>query len=276
MEQFLEQWSQIREHFPLLIQICLNVCSAVGILIVGWVLAKWFQRRLNGSKLSRNRIDPTLRPVVASSIFYLIIAMTIYAFLTKLGVPAHSLLAVFGAAGLAIGLALKDTLSNIAAGVMLLVLRPLRVSEFVETPAFTGTVLEIGLFATTIRNIEGVMIFVPNSQVWAQRLMNYGRNEDRKFIEVIGVSYDTDLRKAQALLLKTMESAEGLITEPTGPECYVTGFGDSAINISCRCIIPPDVWLKRSSDLRIALKSALDDAGIEIPFPQRVLHMRDK
>ena len=276
MEQILEQWVNTQKHFPLLLSMGLNAVSAFGILIVGWIVAKWLRRRLLGSKLSQNRIDPTLRPVLSSTVFYVVVAMTLYAFMTKLGVPAHSLLAIFGAAGLAIGLALKDTLSNIAAGVMLLVLRPLRVGEFIETPNFIGTVIEIGLFATTIKNMEGLFIYVPNGQVWAQRLLNYGRHTERKFIETIGVSYDTDLKQAQALLLDVMKNADSVQSTPTEPECYVMNFGDSAITLSCRCWLAPDNWLHRASNMRLDLKAALDNANIEIPFPQRVLHTKEK
>ncbi len=274
MEKFLEQWVNTQKHFPILLGISLNIISAICILIIGWFLAKWFRKRLLGSKLTQDRIDPTLRPVISSAVFYLIIATTIYAFMTKLGVPAHSLLAVFGAAGLAIGLALKDTLSNIASGVMLLVLRPMRVGEFVETPNFTGTVIEIGLFATTIKNMEGLYIYIPNGQVWAQRLMNYGRHNERKFFETIGVSYDTDLKADQNILLKVLENTEGVQQTPTPPECFIMGFGDSAISLSCRCWLPSDDWLRRASELRLALKTALDTANIEIPFPQRVMHTK--
>ena len=115
--------------------------------------------------------------------------MSIYAFLTKLGIPATSLLAVFGAMGLAVGLALKDTLSNIASGVMLLFLRPLQVGDFVYTDGYSCIVEENGLFATTLKNIEGIYIYVPNSEVWSNRLQNYTRHSEREFRETIGVGY---------------------------------------------------------------------------------------
>jgi len=223
MEQLTEYWAQAREKFPELLNFAMNIAAALVILFIGLLIARWMRRRLRSSKVGTAHIDATLRPVIATSVFYVIIAMTIYAFLTKLGVPATSLLAVFGAAGLAIGLALKDTLSNIAAGVMLLVLRPLQVGEFVDTSAYAGTVQEIGLFATTLKNLEGLYIYVPNSEVWRNRLQNFARH-----------------------------------SEP----------------ISCRCWLPADNWLYRASNLRIAIKTALDKEGIEIPFPQRVVTTR--
>ncbi|WP_418152414.1 mechanosensitive ion channel family protein [Litorimonas sp. RW-G-Af-16] len=219
-------------------------------------------------------MDATLRPVLASIVFYIIVAMTLYATLVKLGVPPTSLIAVFGAAGLAIGLALKDTLSNIASGLMLLALRPVAVGEFIDTGSAIGTVEEIGLFSTTMKNIEGVYIYIPNSQVWAGRLQNFGRHQIRKALIDIGVAYDSDLTKVQAGLLDVLSQTPDVLTDPTPPEVYVMTFADSSINLSCRCWLPADNWLARTSDLRMAIKQHLDDAGVEIPFPQRVIHMR--
>ena len=272
MENFADQIASLKEQFPTLLTLFMNIMAAFFILIVGWMIASWIRRRIRRSRIGEHhKIDATLRPVIASSIFYVIIAMTLYAFLMKLGVPATSLLAVFGAAGLAIGLALKDTLSNIASGVMLIILRPLQVGEFVDASNYAGTVQEIGLFATTLKNLEGLYIYVPNSEVWKNRMQNFARHSERKFIESIGVAYDTDLKQAQRIMLDVMREADGVQELPTPPECYVMSFGDSAITMSCRCWLPPDNWLQRASDLRLNLKAALDKADIEIPFPQRVV-----
>ena len=249
----------------------MTLLAALFILFSGMVLARWFRKRLLYSKITQNHVDATLRPVVATSIFYLIIAVTIYAFLTKLGVPSTSLLAIFGAAGLGIALALKDTLSNIAAGVMLLFLRPLKIGEFVDTSNYAGTVQEIGLFATTLKNLEGLYIYVPNSEVWRNRLQNFARHTERKFIENIGIGYESNLKTTQSLLLRVLGETKDLINTPTPPEVYVMNFGDSAITLSCRCWLPADNWLGRTSDLRIAIKEALDKEGIDIPYPQRVV-----
>jgi small conductance mechanosensitive channel len=211
--------------------------------------------------------------------------MTLYAVLIKLGVPASALIAVFGAAGLAIGLALRDTLSNIAAGVMLLILRPLKVGDFVDIGQSTlGAVEEIGLFTTTIRNVENVAVYLPNSLIWGNRIQNFGRHVNRKAIIDIGVGYGSDLDAVRELLLGVLAGQEGLIPYQDGvapglnaaatpPEVYVMSFGDSAINLSCRCWLPGDNWLMRATNLRVSIKRALDEAGVEIPFPQRVVHM---
>jgi len=271
MDQVIEQWTHLRENFPVLLSFTMNLSAAIIILVIGIFFARFFRKRLLNSKVTKNHVDATLRPVLAASIFYLIIAVTIYAFLTKLGVPSTSLLAIFGAAGLGIALALKDTLSNIAAGVMLLFLRPLKIGEFVDTANYAGTVQEIGLFATSLKNLEGVYIYVPNREVWRNRLQNFARHTERKYIETIGVGYDSDLRKTQNLILDVLNNVADVQQLPTPPECYVTGFGDSAITLSMRCWVPADNWLGRTSAIRLAIKETLDKEGIEIPFPQRVV-----
>lgn len=274
MEQLETFLTQTREQTPRLLELGFNAAAAFAILIVGWIVARALRRKIRKPSFGPKNLDKTLRPVIASAVFYVIFAMAVYAFLAKLGVPATSLLAVFGAAGLAIGLALKDTLSNIASGVMLLILRPLQVGDFVDTSSYAGSVQEIGLFATTLKNIEGIYIYVPNSEVWRNRLQNFSRHSERKFIENIGVGYNSDLKKTKALLLEVMQSAPDILNLPTPPEVYVMNFGESSITVSCRCWLPSDNWLLRASNLRIAIKGALDREGVEIPFPQRVVTTR--
>ena len=271
MEQLENFLTQTREQTPRLLEHGFNVIAAFVILILTWVVARILRRKIRKPAFGPDNLDATLRPVIASAVFYVIIAMAIYAFLSKLGVPATSLLAVFGAAGLAIGLALKDTLSNIASGVMLLVLRPLSIGEYVDTSSYAGSVKEIGLFATTLINGEGMYVYVPNSEVWRNRLENYSRHSERKFIESIGVGYESDLQKVKQLLLGVMQATPDMMDTPSPPECYVTSFGESAIIVSCRCWLPADQWMLRTSNLRIAIKEALDKEAITIPYPQRVV-----
>lgn len=284
MEQIKGLWAQASEQFPVLLNLATTIGSALVFLIVGWIVARWIRKRLRKIKFGNHEIDPTLRPIFASAIFYVIMAMTLYAFLIKLGVPPTSLIAVFGAAGLAIGLALKDTLSNIAAGVLMLVLRPLSVGDFISTGNNSGTVIEIGLFATTLKTADGLFIYIPNSAVWPNHIQNFGRHTIRKAIVNIGVGYETDLKQAQALLLSCLEATPDLLAfnetghspAPSAPEVYIMNFGDSAITISCRCWLPADNWFDRMSELRMRIKSTLDDANIDIPFPQRVVTMKEK
>ncbi len=274
MEKTLEYWKLLKNEFPVILGLSGNVISAILIFIAGMMVGRWVQRRIRQSKIG-SHLDATLKPVVASSLFYVIAAMTIYAVLIKLGVPASSLIAIFGAAGLAIGLSLKDTLSNIASGIFLLLLRPIKVGEFVDLPNTSGTITEIGLFATTLKTAEGLYQYVPNSKVWEGRIQNYARNSTRQFRLDIGVSYDTDLRRAQSVIIETLTAAADRVPDaPTPPEAFVMNFGDSAVNFNCRVWLPSDKWFARSSALRIDIFEALGQANIEIPFPQRVVTMK--
>ncbi|WP_017932343.1 mechanosensitive ion channel family protein [Robiginitomaculum antarcticum] len=250
------------------------IVSAVIILTAGWLIAKFSRRWVRTRKFSR--LNPstasTMRPVLASVVGYVVFLAAIYAALRSLNIDSAPLLAAFGGAALAIGLALQGTLSNIASGVMMLFLQPLRVGEYVDTTTVVGTVDEIGLFQTTFKNIEGVFVFVPNSEVWKNRIQNFARHTERKLIMDIGVAYDTDLEAARDLIIATMAADTRVLDFPTLPECHVMSFGDSAINLSARCMMGPADWLKNTSDIRIKVKQALDQANIEIPFPQRVVH----
>lgn len=276
MDTVLEYWTSASETFPFVLGLTVNLISALCIFIIGMIVGRSVRKRIRQSKFS-SHLDATLKPVIASAFFYVIIAMTLYAVLIKVGVPASSLIAVFGAAGLAIGLSLKDTLSNIASGIFLLVLRPIKVGEFVDLPNTSGTVIEIGLFATTLKTSEGLYQYVPNSKVWEGRIQNYNRNETRQFRLDIGVSYDTDLRQAQTVMMDTLSSAKDRIENaPTPPEVFVMGFGDNAVNYHCRVWLPSDQWLHRASTLRIEIFEALGKAGVEIPFPQRVVTMKSE
>lgn len=274
MDQIIEQWDLFRESFPVLKVFLVNLMAALGVFILGIIIARWVRKRIRRAQFGTDHVDTTLRPVIASAVFYVIMAITVYAALRRLGVEPTGLLAVFGAAGLAIGLALKDTLGNIAAGFMLLMLRPLNVGEFIDTPGAAGTVQEVGLFSTAVKNVEGVFIFVPNGQIWSNRIQNFGRHTERKLIMNLGVGYDTDLEKAKALLIDTMRAQSVTLELPEPPLVFVMEFGDSAITLSARVWLPAADWLLNASNMRIAIKKTLDEAGIEIPFPQRVVTTR--
>ncbi len=276
MDKMMEYWTLLEEKFPFVLGISGNILSAILIFIVGIMVGRWVQKRIRRSKIGGSHLDATLKPVIASAIFYVIIAMTIYAVLIKVGVPASSLIAVFGAAGLAIGLSLKDTLSNIASGIVLLFLRPIKVGEFVDLPNGSGTISEIGLFSTTLKTADGLFQYIPNAKVWDGRIQNYARHDMRQFRLDIGVSYDTDLREAQSVMLETLSSAKDRISDnaPTPPEAFVMSFGDSSVNYNCRVWLPGNNWFNRASELRIEIFEALGKADIEIPFPQRVVTMK--
>lgn len=273
IQSYLQSW---RETAPRLYEFGINALIALLILFAGWVIARSLRRGLRkGQRFGIEKMDPTLRPMLAGAIFYIILAVAVYAALRRLGVDATSLLAVFGAAGLAIGLGLKDTLSNIAAGIMILVLRPLNVGEYITTPQLSGSVVELGLFATTIRNDEGLINFVPNRLVWNGHIKNFGRHSARRFIADLTVGYDADLQKCQKLLLSVLQKARDVQDKPAIPECHIMNFSEHGIAISCRCWLPGDNWLARKSELNIALKAALDKAQITVAVPRQIVTVKN-
>ena len=246
----------------------MNVSIALLILIIGRLIAGFFRRKIRRSSLTQKTLNDTLRPVIASIVYYFILITALYAALVRIGVTPTTLLAAFGAAGLAIALALKDTLANIAAGVMLLFVRSLQVGDYVELPGTSGTIEEIGLFATILRDAQGIAVYVPNNIIWSNRVQNYNRHGARKAIININVGFDTDLQKTQTLLeelLKTIDRAQHHLG---APEVYVTDFTDLGASLSCRIWLPGDSWSAQTSDLRIKIKSALDKAGVQMQSRQ--------
>jgi len=275
MTALAQYFEQAVTAFPSILQLIGNLLAGLAIFILGVFVGRWARRRIRNSDLGGVHLDATLKPVLASAIFYTIIAMTLYAVLVKVGVPPSSLIAAFATAGLAIALSIKDTLSNIAAGIMLLVLRPLAVGEYVCLGKDAGTVSEVGLFATTLKTGEGLFIYIPNSNVWDTRIENYGRHSIRKFTLDIGIAYDSDLRRAQNIIMDTLTAAPDYIVDAaSGPEALITTFGERAITISCRVWLPSENWSARTSEMRIAIFEALKNEGINVPsWPAGVMNI---
>jgi small conductance mechanosensitive channel len=246
--------------------------SALLILDVGGLAAKWASRAIGDLVQRTDRIDRTLRPVFSAIVRYAILVLIVVAALGQLGVQTTSILAVLGGAALAIGLALQGTLSNIAAGMMLLWLRPFGVGDYIETDDVAGTVEEIGLFHAQIRTWDGIYKFVPNSQLWNVTLTNYSRNPTRLILLEFGIAYEDDIAEGRRVLVETATEHEGVLQDPP-PVVVPLSLGDSSVNLQMRAWArTPDFWNVRW-DLTQDGKRDLEAAGITIPFPQRVLHV---
>jgi small conductance mechanosensitive channel len=251
-----------------------RMIGALVLLVVGWWIAARAQRAAAGLLNRQSRIDVMLSSVIASIVRYSILIVVVVAVLGQIGVQTTSILAALGAAGLAIGLAMQGTLSNIAAGMMLLWLRPFRVGDYIDTGAVAGTVKELGLFATELHSWDGIFQFVPNSELWNKRIVNYSRLSTRLIDLAFGVAYEDDLAKGQEVLRKLASEESRVFSDPA-PQTFVDELGDSAVVLRLR------VWAANSDywDLRRALtergKLALEAAGLSIPFPQRDLHLKD-
>jgi len=250
-----------------------NVIGALVVLIAGWWLASHTYRGVVRMLERQNRIDPTLRSVIASLVRYGILIMVAVAVLGQLGIQTTSVLAALGAAGLAIGLAMQGTLSNIAAGMMLLWLRPFNVGDYIDAGSVAGTVKELGLFATELHTWDGIYLFVPNSELWNKRIVNYSRLPTRMVDLKFGVSYEDDLAKGQEVLLTIAREDARTRAEPE-PLVFVDELGDSAVVLRLRVwTANADYWpLFRALTERGKL--ALEAAGLSIPFPQRDVYLK--
>lgn len=247
--------------------------GAIVLLVVGWWVAARAKQATARLFDGQRHVDPTLRGVIASLVRYSILIVILVAVLAQLGIQTTSILAALGAAGLAIGLALQGTLANIAAGMMLLWLRPFRVGDYIDSGAAAGTVQELGLFATELHSWDGIYLFVPNSELWNKKLINYSRLPTRLNDLAFGVDYSDDLDKALETLLATATADKRVLANPA-PIAFVDQLGDSAVVLRLR------VWSANADywDVRRALtknsKAALEAAGLSIPFPQQDLHVK--
>lgn len=245
--------------------------GALVVLIVGWLAAKWIRASLRKALAKRN-VDDTLVPFLSSLVYYLVLAFVVIAVLGMFGIEATSMVAVLGAAGLAVGLAMQGTLSNFAAGVMLLVFRPFKVGDFVDAGGVAGSVVEIAIFSTTLHSPDNVRITVPNSVIYGAIIKNFSANETRRNDMVVGIGYGDDIGKAIEVLKRCLDSDPRVLKEPA-PVIGVSELGDSSVNLVVRpWCTKEDYWGLRM-DLTRKIKEEIEAAGCSIPFPQTDVHL---
>ena len=250
----------------------LDIVGALLLLIGGWIVAGWVQKH-TGKVLQRiERVDATLRSFVTNLVRYAILMLVIIAVLAQFGVQTTSIIAVLGAAGLAVGLALQGTLSNIAAGVLLLFLRPFKVDEYIDAGGIAGTVRDVGLFTTELQTFDGIFMMVPNSQLASAAIKNYSRLPTRRLDLAVGISYSDNMNKAMKVLNDILESDERILDNPAH-EVLVKELADSSVNINLRCWTNRENYWSLLFDLTKQTKEQLDNHGISIPFPQRDIHL---
>lgn len=254
------------------VQYGLNVVGAILILIVGWVVASWAARLAKAGLSRSGRVDTTVVVVLSRAVRWLVLAFTLVAVLNRFGVQTTSIVALLGAAGLAVGLALQGTLSNVAAGLMVLMLRPFRLGDAVDVGGTGGTVDDIGLFTTRLTTFDGVVVHLPNAQVWGEKIQNYTQAGKRRFDLVVGIGYGDDIGKALEAMRALVSSDDRVLAEPE-PIYVVTGLGDSAVNVMARYWTAPDDYWTTRFDLTRSVKERFDAEDIAIPFPQRDLHL---
>lgn len=244
----------------------MRVLSAVLILVAGWLLGNHIKDWISKIK----KLDATLKFFLGGLAKYTIFIVAIITVLGQFGVQTASLIAVLGAIGLAVGLAMQGTLSNVAAGTMLLILRPFNVGDYIESANVAGTVKELGLFGTEMVTLDNIFVFVPNSQLWNSDIRNFSRNLQRRQDIIVSVTYEDDLNKALKVIKKILDGDERLILTPgKEPMVAVNGMGPMGVDILVRLwTVNADV-LPVKWDITRAIKEALDESGITIPAAPR-------
>ncbi len=251
----------------------LRIVAVVIALAIAWSLAGWARRSVR-AKLTKNpKVDPTLGKFAGNAVKWVILLLFLLGCLELFGVHATSFAAVLGAAGLAIGLAFQGSLSNFAAGVLLLIFRPFKVSDLINVAGNTGVVNEIDLFATEIDTLDGRRLIVPNGQIFGSTIENISHHPRRRAEVAIGVAYGADVDETRRVLLAAVQRAPGVLADPA-PDVVLSGFGASSVDWVVRGWTTRETFPATRQAIAREVKYALDEAGIEIPFPQQVVWHR--
>ena len=249
----------------------IKVIGAVLILILGRIGAG-IGRRIVRRVLEKLQADHAIVSFADNLVFFLILVFAVLAALAKFGIQTTSFIAVLGAAGFAIGFALQGSLSNFAAGVLILVLRPFRIGNYIEGAGVSGTVKDIQLFTTVLATPDNVKILVPNGKLFGDVIKNVSGYDTRRVDLLVGIGYSSDIQKAYDALMELIRQDARALSDPA-PLVAVSELADSSVNLVVR------VWTKRTDywplkfDLTRRIKESFDTQGIEIPFPQRTVHM---
>ncbi|MDR1586957.1 MAG: mechanosensitive ion channel [Treponema sp.] len=268
-EKILDFWNN---HYTGIIDLGREIIVSVIIIIVGRVLARGAVKLINRAAAGTHRLDETVTSLLRLIIRYGIFTICLIMILNTFGVNTSSLLAVLGAAGIAVGLALKDTLGNIAAGIILLFLRNYHKGDYIEFGSYSGTVKEASLFTTILETPDGIYISAPNSSIWGTVLKNYTRNGRRRMDLAVGISYSDSIDSAFRVMREIAASESRFMKDPA-PQVLVQSLGDSSINLLLRAWAGSDVYWSIYWDQMKNIKEKFDEAGLHIPFPQRDLHV---
>ncbi|MGI8560678.1 MAG: mechanosensitive ion channel family protein [Luteimonas sp.] len=249
----------------------LKFLGGVLVLLIGLRIVKWVSG-LAEKGLTRAQVEPTAVMFLRKVAYVILLVVLILAVLQVFGVPMTSMIAVLGAAGLAIGLALKDSLSNIASGVMLVTLKPFKVGDMVNINGEMGKVESVSIFQTCLRGADNQVIVLPNSLVTTDSIINLTPDVKRRIALVIGIGYDDDIDKARAAALEVIRADGRVLAEPPA-DVLVYELGDNSVNLGIRCHVANADYFTTKCELTERIKKAFDREGITIPYPQRDVHM---
>ncbi len=248
-----------------------NLIIAILIFYIGRLVVKLVVRGLT-KVMQRQEVDKTLQTFVGNLVRMALMVVVIIAAIGAIGIETTSFIAIFGAAGLAVGLALQGSLSNFAAGVLIVLFRPYKVGDFVEAAGIAGVVEQVQILTTVLKTGDNKKIIVPNSQIMDSIITNYSANDTRRVDMVVGVSYDDDLDKVRATIQELIDREERILTDPA-PTIAVSELADSSVNFVVRPWVKTADYWGVMFDLTEAIKKRFDDEGISFPFPQQDVHL---
>jgi small conductance mechanosensitive channel len=250
----------------MLVNGALAFLAATLILVVGWTLSRWVSRWLRDAMTNLHLVDPTLKPLIASMVRYIILAITLVAVMGQFGIQTTSLIALVGAAGLAVGLALQGTLSNVASGVMLLGLRPFRAFDKIKVTDIIGTVDEIGLFRTTLITDDGIYISIPNTSIFAGTISNFSRLKTRRVEFSVDIDHADDINVARTAIVEMLKADTRVLPHPA-PDVEVDALNGTATLLLVHAWVANRNFVAIRSELRGKVRHALEAAGMHPPAP---------
>ncbi|PZW41679.1 MULTISPECIES: mechanosensitive ion channel family protein [Mesonia] len=260
-----------KEYGQKLIDFLPNLVAAIAILVIGWWIAKIIVRYVK-KFFQKKSYDPALENFIVNILGWALKILVFITAITQLGIETTSLVAIIGAAGLAIGLALQGSLANFAGGVLIIILKPFKIGDWIEAQGVSGSVKEISIFYTHINTFGNQLAVIPNGQLSNDNIINYTVEGKRKDAITIGISYDANIKEAKDILLNLMKEQEGIHKDPE-PQVVVTELADNSVNLSLRFWASNDeFWGCHWYTIEEA-KRRLDAAGIGIPYPQRDVHI---
>ncbi len=270
MGEYLETFW--KEYADLIMTVSYNALMIIVVLVASHFIAKALHRWVHKTNERFERFDETLVPVLCTGASVAVYAVALVIILDFFGVNTTSIIALLGAAGIAIALALKDTLSNIAAGMMLLILRPFRAGEYLECGSVNGTIVEVGLFTTILKTPDGLFVSAPNSSLWGSPIKNFMKNGTRRMDLVVGISYADSIDKGFEALHNVIKNETRFLDDPA-PKIMVQAMADSSVNLQLRAWTKIEDYWDTYWDANKRIKEEIESAGLTIPFPQRDLHV---
>ena len=267
MTEFLEN-VDINQYLPATIAWATNILLAIIILLIGLWVANKAYKLVVGLNENNDRLDDTLLRFLGSLARYVILAFVFIAVLNRFGVQTASIVALLGAAGLAVGLALQGAMSNLAAGVMLLIFRPYKVGDFIDAAGRFGNVTEIDMFTTVLQTFDNQQIIVPNSQIWGEQIINHSHYDVRGVDMHFGIAYNESIDAARAVIDKVIADHPHILQSPA-PFVEVETLNNSSVDFLVRPFCKGEHYFDVLYSVPEQIKKALDDANIEIPFPHR-------